>query len=172
MSVFRRLRRWFRGEPSQAQRRRTAAQPARNRATLDELTAFATSRHGVEAFLEPRTNMYSTTLLLVADDGEYLRRPVAGPDEAASLCRTCNIPLYDAAKVGYPRRVRDFQQGQRRAPVRMEDLPPWPEDTLPPHRPSDTPTQKPTRDETRGHLPPDADGPPPPPGAERRDDDN
>ncbi len=172
MSVFRRLRGWFRGESSRPKSTRSVSEPARNRAVIDELTQFATSRPGVEAFLEPRTNMYSTTLLLVADDGEYLRRPVTGPDEAAALCRTCNVPLYDAAKVGYPRRLRDFQQGQRRAPVRLEDLPPWPgDDVTPPQRPTEAPPEHQPPD-AGSTPPPDADGPPPPPAPKpRRPDD-
>ncbi|MEX2487752.1 MAG: hypothetical protein WD377_09060 [Nitriliruptoraceae bacterium] len=129
MNPWQRVRRWFQGgassrrEPSLAESERTT-----DRAARDALDAFVTSRHGVEAYLEPRTAMYSTTLLLIADDGEYLRRPVRGADAARSLCRQWNVPLYDAAKVGYPRRLHDYVRGHRRAPVRLEDLPPWPSD--------------------------------------------
>jgi hypothetical protein len=122
----RRLRAWLRGErrPSASP---AAASPSRSRGTA-ELDAFATSRRGVEAFLEPRTNLYAMSLLLVADDGEYLRRSVADRNAADALCRRHGVPLYEAAKVGYPRRMRDFQQGNRRPPVELSDLPPWPGD--------------------------------------------
>jgi hypothetical protein len=132
-----RLRAWFRGDSSTpaARRRRQQAQasasPA-NRAALRELGAFIEGRAGVEAFLEPATTLYPTTLLLVAGDGEYLRRPVGNPGDARKLCEQRAIPLYDAAKVGYPRRMRDYERGIRRESISLEDLPPWPGDDEPP----------------------------------------
>jgi hypothetical protein len=48
--------------------------------------------------------------------------------QAASVCQKHGIPLYDAAKVGYPRRMRDFERGVRRDGVDLSDLPPWPGD--------------------------------------------
>jgi hypothetical protein len=135
-----RLRAWFRGEG-----KRTASRTASHRASrvsTEDLEAFVASRIGVEAYLEPKTAIYSTTLLLVADDGEYLRRPVRDRSQAAAFCGQVNIPLYEAAKVGYPRRMRDYDQGVRPRRVDLSELPPWPggADDLPP-----------------------ADGPPPPP---------
>jgi len=84
------------------------------------------SRIGVEAYLEPKTAIYSTTVLLVADDGEYLRRPVKDRDQAVEFCKRVNIPMYDARKVGYPRRMKDYDRGVRPQRVNLEDLPPWP----------------------------------------------
>jgi hypothetical protein len=86
----------------------------------------------VEGFLEPSTTIYPTTLLLVAADGEYLRRPVRDRAQAEELCGENHIPLYDAAKVGYPRRMRDYDRGIRRDTVSLEELPPWPSDGEPP----------------------------------------
>ncbi len=93
-----------------------------------ELESFARTRRGVEAYLEPRTNLYAASLLLVADDGEYLRRAIRDPQHAAALCRRLEIPLYEAAKVGYPRRLRDFERGSPSRRVELSDLPPWPGD--------------------------------------------
>lgn len=132
-----RLRAWMKGESKRSAPSRSTERPSR--VSTKDLEAFASSRMGVEAYLEPRTAIYSTTLLLVADDGEYLRRPIRDKDQAAGLCRSLNVPLYDAARVGYPKRMRAFDTGQRLQPVRVEDLPPWPGDD------------------------PGADGPPPPP---------
>ena len=121
-----RLRAWLRGES----KRRTPppSMDKSSRGSTKELEEFVRSRISVEAYLEPKTNMYSTTLLLVADDGEYLRRPIKDPRHAGEFCNEVNIPLYDAKKVGYPKRMRDWDQG--RAPQRLElsDLPPWPGD--------------------------------------------
>ena len=133
MGLGDRLRAWLRGEAGGgaggAGRTDRGARRGRDGGGtpgLDELEAFARSRRGVEAYLEPRTNLYGLSVLLVADDGEYLRRPV--PDEVVlrRLCGRLGVPLYDAKRVGYPRRVRDYDRGVRPEPVDLGDLPPWP----------------------------------------------
>lgn len=135
-----RLRAWFKGES----KRRTPSKStdSASRSSTKELEEFVRSRTGVEGFMEPKTAIYSTTLLLVADDGEYLRRPIKSRDQAGEFCKRVNIPLYDAAKVGYPRRMREFEQGRRPRKVELSELPPWPGDDV-------------------GAAP--TDGPPPPP---------
>lgn len=124
MSFGDRLRAWFKGET-----KRAAPSPSTDRSSRSstrDLAEFVASRSGVEAFVEPRTALYSTTLLLVADDGEYLRRPVNDPGQAASFCDKHEIPLYDARKVGYPRRMHDFEAGTPQRGISLEELPPWP----------------------------------------------
>jgi hypothetical protein len=126
VSFANRLRAWFKGES-----KRSAPSPSTDkasRASTRELAEFVRSRHGVEAFLEPKTALYSTTLLLVADDGEYLRRPVGDAKHAAAFCDDHEIPLYDARKVGYPRRMRDYERGAPPRKVSLDELPPWPGD--------------------------------------------
>lgn len=121
-----RLRAWLKGES-----KRRPASPSTSAASREanaELERFAESRIGVEAYLEPKTTIYSTTVLLVADDGEYLRRPVKDRGQAATFCRDLNIPLYDARKVGYPQRMRDYDQGRAPRRIELSDLPPWPGD--------------------------------------------
>lgn len=126
MSFSDRIRAWFKGE---SKRQAPSPSTARaNRTATKELDAFVRDRAGVEAFVEPKTAIYSTTVLLVAGDGEYLRRPVRDRAQAAEFAEKHGIPLYDAARVGYPRRMRDYDKGIRRDPVDLEDLPPWPGD--------------------------------------------
>ena len=72
------------------------------------LEEFARTRPGVEAFVEPRTAVTETTMVLVAADGEWTRRRVAGAQAAHSLARRLGIPSYDAAVVGYPPRMREW----------------------------------------------------------------
>lgn len=98
------------------------------------------SRRGVEVYLEPRTKLYGTSVLLVADDGEYLRRPVPDPATIRAFCAAHGIPVYDAARTGYPRRVRDYDRGVRPERIELDDLPPWPGDaeTGPPPPPSES----------------------------------
>lgn len=124
MSFLDRVRAWLKGES-----KRTAPGPATEKASrtsTKELEAFIASRVGVEGYLEPKTAIYSTTLLLVAADGEYLRRPVKDRKQAEAVCNETDTPLYDAARVGYPRRMRDFDRGVRRDTVSLDQLPPWP----------------------------------------------
>src|SRR5947209_20390994 len=75
---------------------------------IDHLRDFIRSRQGVEAYLEPRTTVTDTTVVLVASDGEWTRRRVSGPSAAEGLAKKHAIPLYDAVKVGYPQRMRDW----------------------------------------------------------------
>ena len=44
------------------------------RADREHLEGFAAARTGVEAFIEPRTNVTQTTVILIAHDGEWTRR--------------------------------------------------------------------------------------------------
>jgi hypothetical protein len=75
---------------------------------LAHLVDFVRTRAGVEAYLEPRTTVTDTTVLLVAADGEWTRRRVADDAAAAALAKKHRIPLYDPARVGYPRRMREW----------------------------------------------------------------
>jgi hypothetical protein len=79
------------------------------------LSAFATSRTGVEGFVEPQTMTTATTLILVAADGEWTRRRVASPKAAFDLGRKLAIPVYDVAATGYPQRMRDWTAARKAA---------------------------------------------------------
>ncbi|MCI0686861.1 MAG: hypothetical protein L0Y54_06445 [Sporichthyaceae bacterium] len=68
----------------------------------------------MEAFIEPRTTVTETTMLLVADTGEWTRRRVTGPENAHALARKLGIPAYDAGLVGYPQRMRDWNARKAR----------------------------------------------------------
>jgi hypothetical protein len=79
-----------------------------HRGDLDHLAAFARARHGVEAYIEPRTTVTSTTVILIAHDGEWTRRRVTNPEQARRWAHGLNIPVYDVALMGYPKRMRDY----------------------------------------------------------------
>jgi len=83
-----------------------------DRAHLEE---FVRSRAGVEGFLEPRTAVTETTLLLVAKDGEWTRRRVPSAQWAHGWANKLGVPTYDAAVVGYPQRMRDWNLRQKEA---------------------------------------------------------
>lgn len=89
-------------------RNRPGTLRAATSADVAHLAEFARTRTGVEAYLEPRTAVTDTTVVLVAGDGEWTRRRVGGADAAASFARKHRIPLYDGGVVGYPQRMRDW----------------------------------------------------------------
>lgn len=82
---------------------------------LLRLTEFATTRSGVEAFLEPRTAVTAHTVVLVAGSGEWTRRRVASPQAAAKFAARHGIPLYETHLMGYPQRMRDWTAAQKRS---------------------------------------------------------
>lgn len=84
------------------------------KAATEHLEGFVRSRYGVEAYVEPRTNVTETTILLIAHDGEWTRRRVAGPEEAFAFGRRLNIPVYEVNLVGYPQRMRDYNERRKR----------------------------------------------------------
>ena len=77
-------------------------------ADADHLAAWATSRTGVEGFVEPQTSVTATTLVLVASDGEWTRRRIESPRAAFAFGQKQGIPVYDVAAVGYPSRMREW----------------------------------------------------------------
>jgi hypothetical protein len=99
--------------------RRGRARPGTPRAAsgadLEHLAEFARTRRGVEAFLEPRTTITETTVVLVAHDGEWTRRRVDGPGGAAAFAKKNAVPLYDVAVVGYPQRMREYNARRKAA---------------------------------------------------------
>jgi hypothetical protein len=82
---------------------------------LAHLRAFASSRSGVEGFVEPQTLTTATTLVLVARDGEWTRRRLPAPKAAYDLGRELAIPVYDVAATGYPSRMREWSAARKAA---------------------------------------------------------
>jgi hypothetical protein len=74
------------------------------------LTEFTTTRRGVEGFVEPRTAVSDVTLILVAHDGEWTRRRVPSVEWAHRFANRLGVPSYDAAVVGYPERMREYNR--------------------------------------------------------------
>jgi hypothetical protein len=87
-----------------------------DRAGLEHLAEFVRSRRGVEGFIEPRTTVTETTLLLVAHDGEWTRRRVESPESARRFAQQLSLPIYDIKLMGYPQRMRDYNERQKRRP--------------------------------------------------------
>jgi len=93
-------------------RRGTLDRPSGS-ADLSHLEQFVATRRGVEGYVEPRTAVTETTILLVAADGEWTRRRIDGPETARKLSRDLAVPVYDAQVTGYPQRMRDWSARQK-----------------------------------------------------------
>ena len=86
---------------------------AADQADLRHLADFVATRRGVEGFVEPRTAVSDVTLLLVAHDGEWTRRRVPSVEWAHSFANKNQVPSYDAAVVGVPQRMRDYNRRKK-----------------------------------------------------------
>lgn len=112
MGVFDRLRKRRKAT------KRPGAQREASSADMRHLDEWAKNRRGVEAYVEPRTTVTQTTMVLVAHDGEWTRRRVDGLKAAQDFGKKRSMPVYEAAKTGYPQRMRDYQERAKRRPGR------------------------------------------------------
>jgi hypothetical protein len=78
------------------------------KAAMAHLREFVASRAGVEMYVEPRTTVTPTTIVLIATSGEWTRRRVADERAAAGLAKELGIPVYDVQLTGYPARMREW----------------------------------------------------------------
>ncbi|CAN5136730.1 hypothetical protein BH09ACT11_BH09ACT11_20630 [soil metagenome] len=86
---------------------------AADKADTEHLESWISVRGGVEGFVEPRTAVSDVTLLLVAIDGEWTRRRVPSVKWAHDFCNSHRVPSYDAAVVGIPQRMRDYNRRRK-----------------------------------------------------------
>ncbi len=104
--------------PFWSRRGKSASVPGATRADRDAVEAhlrqFVESRLFVEGYVEPSTNITSTTVVLIAHDGEWTRRAVATREDAFGLGKRLEIPVYDVNQTGYPARMREWTARQRR----------------------------------------------------------
>src|SRR5690606_41838186 len=84
------------------------------RRSSDLFREFATTRAGVEAYVEPPTPNDPVTMVLVARTGEWTRRRVPDEKTAWALARELGIPVYDVNLTGYPSSMRRWSAAQRR----------------------------------------------------------
>ncbi|MFF5261165.1 hypothetical protein ACFY4C_19670 [Actinomadura viridis] len=82
-------------------------------ADIEALIAFARSRQGVEFYVEPETFATDTTAVAVAHDGEWTRRRVGAPQVIGKVARDLALPVYDVQIVGYPPRMRAWNERNR-----------------------------------------------------------
>ncbi|MEO3778832.1 hypothetical protein ABGB16_18665 [Micromonospora sp. B11E3] len=103
MGWFSRRRRAADGTPTKLDREANADD-------LAALEAFVRTRRGVEFYLEPETTATDTTVMAIAYDGEWIRRRTGSPRAAARIAQRYAVPLYEAARTGYPERMRAWNR--------------------------------------------------------------
>ncbi|NYJ01709.1 hypothetical protein HNR19_002407 [Nocardioides thalensis] len=116
MALWDRFRRGTRMRAPAKDAARTGSTRVRAADKADEqhLHEWVGARRGVEGFVEPRTAVSDVTLLLVAHDGEWTRRRVPSVRWAHDFCNRHQVPSYDAAVVGVPQRMRDYNSRMRK----------------------------------------------------------
>lgn len=81
---------------------------------VEHLDRWASTRRGVEAYVEPKTTVTDTTVVLIAHDGEWTRRRIGSFEAAQKFAAKRSMPVYEVAKVGYPRRMREYTERRKR----------------------------------------------------------
>ncbi|USQ81626.1 hypothetical protein [Ornithinimicrobium faecis] len=85
-----------------------------HKAVRAHMEGWVASHKGVEAYVEPATNVSTTTLILIATDGEWTRRAVGTPKAGFELGRLLQIPVYDVNQTGYPARMREWNRRNKK----------------------------------------------------------
>ena len=106
MGIFSRKKRGSTGGGSSA--RKAQAE------TLAHLREFVATRDGIEAYIEPATQVTQTTMVLVADTGEWTRRKIPDPATARKVAKELKVPAFDVNLSGYPSRMRAWDAAQHK----------------------------------------------------------
>ncbi|MFI9639820.1 hypothetical protein ACIG87_07090 [Micromonospora sp. NPDC051925] len=101
---------WFNRRPRAVEGIPTKLDREATREDLTALEDFVAAHRGVEFYLEPETTATDTTVVAIAHDGEWIRRRTGSPRTAAKLAHRHAVPLYEAAKTGYPERMRAWNR--------------------------------------------------------------
>ncbi|HYU58051.1 MAG TPA: oxidoreductase [Actinomycetota bacterium] len=101
----------------QGKGRGRAAKP--DAGTVKSIEEFIATRVGVEAYLEPETPTNPLSVVFVAADGEWIRKRIPDAAWLSKVSKAARMPVYEVARVGYPRRMREY----RRRPPGSPDAP-------------------------------------------------
>jgi hypothetical protein len=102
-----RLYDWERRTDQLYRRAKSVPAPSEER---DRIMDFLQTRSGVEAFVEPKTVIHPLSVVLVADDGEWIRVALRDDAYLRELARTRGLKVVDASRVGYPERMRRYKR--------------------------------------------------------------
>jgi len=94
----------FEGRIEAARRRLRSPQASEERdGAMEE---FLQTHTGVEAYVEPETVVSPRSVVLVDAAGEWRRFPLHGDAHLRRLSAERGMPIFDAARTGYPPRMR------------------------------------------------------------------
>ncbi|MFW2514466.1 oxidoreductase [Demequina sp. SO4-13] len=91
----------------------TASKEARAE-TVAHLKSFVGQHEGCEAFIEPPTRVTQTTMVVVADTGQWTRRRIPDTETARKVAKQLGIPAFDVNLSGYPSRMREWNERERK----------------------------------------------------------
>lgn len=80
---------------------------------MSHFRQFVSNREGCEAFIEPATRVTQTTMVIVADTGEWTRRKVPDETVARKVAKELGISVFDVNLSGYPSRMREWNEKHR-----------------------------------------------------------
>lgn len=92
--------------------RRRVERVSAPREVTDRMKDFVETRQAVEAYLEPQTLDQPLSVVLVAKDGEWQRFSPADERLLGRLSKKTGMPVYEVARVGYPRRMKEYRRGE------------------------------------------------------------
>jgi hypothetical protein len=80
----------------------------------DDILEFLNTHRGVEAYVEPKTVMSPRSVVLVDDLGDWRRFELREDAYLRRLSAERGLPIFDAARTGYPPRMRRRRKGEAR----------------------------------------------------------
>jgi hypothetical protein len=78
----------------------------------DDILEFLNTHQGVEAYVEPKTVMSPKSVVLVDDVGDWRRFELREDAYLRRLAAERGLPIFDAARTGYPARMRRRRNGE------------------------------------------------------------
>jgi hypothetical protein len=82
--------------------------------TISYLRGFVKDHPGCEAFIEPPTRVTQTTMVVVAETGEWTRRRIPDQATARKVATQLGVPAFDVNLSGYPSRMREWNETHRK----------------------------------------------------------
>ena len=84
------------------------------------LAGFASAHPGVQAWVEAATGFNKASILLVAGDGEWMRRSTPSTDWGREFAKHLDLTCFTAGIDAYPQRMRDWDAAHRVAPPKEQ----------------------------------------------------
>lgn len=77
------------------------------------LQTWAAGRAYLEAFVEPETVINEMSVVVVDENGEFIRRRIGGPQGIDAVAKLLGCDVFDVEETGYPQRMRERLERDR-----------------------------------------------------------